>query len=236
MISTLPKEACSRNVHDHAHTPTQQSLTDCLTKASAKAEDLITTVKTWRLLDVELHPVLEHSWNTRPYRLGAEHLVAADFGQSNFGQSNFGKHFWCHCGAGKGGVPKGGAPKGETPKSGVNPAGWSPEGWGARRVGPPRVGGPKFRAFFSLSRRKIRSFLPLWVSSRGILVVFEVPGRSNVHIWSTRAVVCEPRARSGGAARVSHDSPRAQTCTFERPGLQTPPKFHEKTPKRGRKE
>ena len=29
-----------------------------------------------------------------------------------------------------------------------------------------------------------------------------------------------PAARSGGAAGVSHDSPRAQTCTFEGPGLQ----------------
>ena len=29
-----------------------------------------------------------------------------------------------------------------------------------------------------------------------------------------------PAAWSGGAAGVSHDSPRAQTCTFEGPGLQ----------------
>ena len=35
-------------------------------------------------------------------------------------------------------------------------------------------------------------------------------------------------------AGASHDSPRAQTCTFEGPGLQTPPKFNETTPK-GRK-
>ena len=39
------------------------------------------------------------------------------------------------------------------------PKGWSPEGWG-ERWGGRRVGGSKFRAFFSLSRRKIRSFLP----------------------------------------------------------------------------
>ena len=32
------------------------------------------------------------------------------------------------------------------------------------------------------------------------------------------------------------DSPRAQTCTFEGPRLQTPPKFSEETPKRGKKE
>ena len=29
-----------------------------------------------------------------------------------------------------------------------------------------------------------------------------------------------PAARSGGAAGVSHDNQRAQTCTFEGPGLQ----------------
>ena len=46
---------------------------------------------------------------------------------------------------------------------------WGPEGWkprigapkgGGSKGGGPKVGGPKFRAFFSLSRRKIRSFLP----------------------------------------------------------------------------
>ena len=32
------------------------------------------------------------------------------------------------------------------------------------------------------------------------------------------------------------DSPRAQTCTFKGPGIQTPPKFHEKTPREREKE
>ena len=43
-----------------------------------------------------------------------------------------------------------------------------------------------------------------------------------MHIWSSRAVVHEraPAARSGGAAGVSHDSPRAQMCTFQGSGLQ----------------
>ena len=40
------------------------------------------------------------------------------------------------------------------PKGGGGAQGWEPE------VGGPKGGGPKFRAFFSLSRRKIRSFLP----------------------------------------------------------------------------
>ena len=38
MISTLRKDACSGSVHDLANIPTQNCLTDCLTKASAKAD------------------------------------------------------------------------------------------------------------------------------------------------------------------------------------------------------
>ena len=36
MISLLRKRACSGSVHDLAHIPTPNCLTDCLTKASAK--------------------------------------------------------------------------------------------------------------------------------------------------------------------------------------------------------
>ena len=39
MISMLRKEACSGNIHDLAHIPTQNCLADCLTKASAKADN-----------------------------------------------------------------------------------------------------------------------------------------------------------------------------------------------------
>ena len=42
MISMLRKEACSGSIRDLAHTPTQNCLGDCLTKASAKADNLIT--------------------------------------------------------------------------------------------------------------------------------------------------------------------------------------------------
>ena len=55
MISLLRKEACSGRIHDHAHIPTQNCLADCLTKASAKAKNLITAVRTGRLLDVDIH-------------------------------------------------------------------------------------------------------------------------------------------------------------------------------------
>ena len=80
----------------------------------------------------------------------------------------------------------------------VCPEGWGPEGWG------PEGWGPKISRFFSFSRHSFHSFLLLFWSFRGILVVFEAPGRSNVHVWSSRAVVCEPR----------------------RPGLVGPPGFH----------
>ena len=60
---------------------------------------------------------------------------------------------------------------------------------GARRVGARRVGGLKFRAFFPSPAAKFVLFFPLWGSARGILVVFEAPGRSNVHVWSSLVVV-----------------------------------------------
>ena len=63
----------------------------------------------------------------------------------------------------------------------------SVKGWGPERVGPLR-GEPKNSLFFP-SPASIRSFSLSGGSSRGILVVFEAPGPSNVHVWSSRAVV-----------------------------------------------
>ena len=75
MIPMLRKEACAGSIHDLAHTPTPNCLTDCLTKASAEADNLITAVKTEELLDVDIHPVFRTLMNTRPSCLpGAEHL------------------------------------------------------------------------------------------------------------------------------------------------------------------
>ena len=56
MVAMLRNEACSGNIHDLSHIPTQNCLADCLTNASAKADNLITAVKTGRLLDVDMHP------------------------------------------------------------------------------------------------------------------------------------------------------------------------------------
>ena len=79
---------------------------------------------------------------------------------------------------------------------------WGPEGhqgWGPKTKKKPKGGGPElwkgpnFALFFSLFRPYLRSFfLSLWGSSRGILVVFEALGPSNVHVWSSRAVVGNP--------------------------------------------
>ena len=41
-----------------------------------------------------------------------------------------------------------------------------------------------------------------------------------------------PAARSGGAAGVSHDNPRAQMCTFEGPGASNTTKIQRKGPTR----
>ena len=87
---------------------------------------------------------------------------------------------------------------------------------GARRVEARRVGGPKFRAFFSLSRHKFRSFL----LSGGLLVEFWWCLKRRGAQMCTFGVLrlsCEAPA-APGAAGVSHDNQRAQTCTFERPG------------------
>ena len=81
--------------------------------------------------------------------------------------------------------------------------GWGPKGTQIQKKRWFEGWGPKFsRFFFPAPAAKFVLFFPLWGSSRGILVVFEAPGRSNV--LSSRAVVCEPR----------------------RPGLVGPPGFH----------
>ena len=64
--------------------------------------------------------------------------------------------------------------------SGVGRVGWW-AWWVVRGVGARRGGGPKGWEPELLG--------PLWVFSRGILVVFEAPGRSNVRVWSSLVVV-----------------------------------------------
>ena len=67
------------------------------------------------------------------------------------------------------------------------PEGWSPEPRGPPKGGAPKGGGPKISRFFPPLPLPF-SFLFslfLWESSRGILVVFEAPGPSDVHDWSS---------------------------------------------------
>ena len=130
----------------------------------------------------------------------------------------------------RGGPRKVGAPKGGGPKPRkVGPEGWGPEGWAPRKVGPRRVG-PKgwcpegwhprvghrrvgqrrvgeaqnFALFFPPRHNFLSFFSLLGVLSCNFGGFFEASGRSNVHVWSSRAVVCEPR----------------------RPGLVGPPGLH----------
>ena len=55
MSSMSRKEACSGSINDLAHIPTQICWADCLTKASAKADKLITAVQTRKLFDVDIN-------------------------------------------------------------------------------------------------------------------------------------------------------------------------------------
>ena len=67
--------------------------------------------------------------------------------------------------------------------------------------------------------------------------VFEAPGPSNVHVWAL-GLSCEtpaapPDRAAGARTRQPENSKRAHLSA---PALQTPPKFHEKTPREGKKE
>ena len=91
----------------------------------------------------------------------------------------------------KGGAPKGGAPKGGAPKGkGPNPekvrarSCGGPKLWGPERWEPERWGPKISRFFFPLPPQFFILFSLSFGLFRGILVVFEAPGRSNVHVWS----------------------------------------------------
>ena len=131
------------------------------------------------------------------------HPDLTNLGQSIFGQSISGSGV-CHGPKGwaqtqKKSGPQGGAPKGGAPKGGL----------------------PKISRFFSLSRHKIRSFLPslevyswnfggVWKRPSAQMCTFRVLGLS----WETPAVPKPP-------GFLSHHSPREPKCAhFRVPGLQ----------------
>ena len=94
-------------------------------------------------------------------------------------------------GAHRGCGPKSGGQEGGGSKGGgPNPEKVGAGRVGAGRVGARRVGSPKFRVFFFPLPPQNSFFSSL---SGGLLVefwVFEAPGPSNVHISSSRVVVC----------------------------------------------
>ena len=61
-------------------------------------------------------------------------------------------------------------------------------------------------------------FLPLWGSSRGILVMFEAPGPSHVHVWALQTRTFErPGActSGGGSERRTWRSSPSPTCPVQ---------------------
>ena len=128
-------------------------------------------------------------------------------------------------GARKGGAPKGGAPKGGAQKGGAQKGGAQKGGaqkGGAQKGGAQKGGGPKISRFFFPFPPPFRCFcVSLEVFSWKGGGVFEAPGALKcARLEFSGCRVRAPAALSGGAAGVSHDSPRAQTCTFQGSGLQ----------------
>ena len=64
MIAQLRTQSCSGDIHDLAHVSTEDCLSDCLTKKSAKPDNLIKAVNTGVLPNIDKHP---------PFRSMIEH-------------------------------------------------------------------------------------------------------------------------------------------------------------------
>ena len=93
MIQMLRKEACSGNIADLGHVRTQFCLADCLTKSSAKPDNLINAVDTGILPQVDVHPpfrdLMQHkaymSWWVAEYlepQDGPIRLLMEDVGEA----------------------------------------------------------------------------------------------------------------------------------------------------------
>ena len=78
-------------------------------------------------------------------------------------------------------------------------------------------------------------FVSLWVSSRGILVVF-LKGPSNVHGWVLRLSCETPAASWPPGLHMTARELLSRTFKGSTTAFQTPPKFHEKTPRDLQKE
>ena len=102
--------------------------------------------------------------------------------------------------------------------------GWGFEGWGAEGWGPEGVGwgAQNFALFFSSPAGKFVLFFPLWVSSRGILVVFDALG-PEMCTFGVLWLSCETLAAPKPPAHFSFRPSKT-------------PKFNEKTPRETEKE
>ena len=67
MIQTIRKEATSGTIDDLAHVRTNFCLGDCLTKQSAKSDELRKAVETGSLIDVDMHPAFRTLLQHRAY-------------------------------------------------------------------------------------------------------------------------------------------------------------------------
>ena len=88
---------------------------------------------------------------------------------------------------------------------------------GVEKGGAQKGGGPKISRFFPSPASIFALFVSLWVSSRGWWCL-KRRGLKMRTIAVLRLSCETPTAP--GAAGVSHDSPRAQMCTFQGSGLQ----------------
>jgi len=76
MIQMLRRESCSGNIDDLSHVRTEHCLSDCLTKHSAKPDNLLTAVETGVLPAVDTHPNFRELLNHKAFTLSwvAEHI------------------------------------------------------------------------------------------------------------------------------------------------------------------
>ena len=67
MIQMLRKESCSGGIDDLSHVKSEDCLSDCLTKHTAKPDNLIKAVETGILPNVDTHPLFRKLLQHRAY-------------------------------------------------------------------------------------------------------------------------------------------------------------------------
>ena len=112
---------------------------------------------------------------------------------------------------------------------------WDDKVW-ARRVGPEGWR-PKISRFFSLLPPHFSFlFLSLGVLSWNFVGVFEGRNPEMCTFGLSGCRVKPRRLHQTGPPGLAHDSPRTPSVAhFRAPALQTPPKFHERTPRERKK-